>query len=808
VALVYLSGAWVVGILLGGQFELPAVWLLTGLIPLGLAGWLRSRKRPLILMALCLLALFAGAWRYQSSLPTAGADTLSYYNNRGIVLVTGLVSTDPEVSNSTTQLRLRVSAIQRDQEWQPIMGTALLMVPGYPVYSYGDVLQVTGELTTPPQLDTFDYRGYLAHQGIYSTMTYPQITILDRGQGSSALTWLYRLRHQLSRTITRVLPEPLSSLAQAMLLGIRGHIPDMVKADFVHSGTAHLLAISGLHLSIMVGILLSLGIWLLGRRGYTYIWLALVTIWLYTGLTGMHPPVIRAAIMVSLFLLADLLGRQRSAITGLALAAAIMTGIQPQILGDASFQLSFLAMTGLVLIAPQLKDLSHKVLPPTLEPGRLGSLARVTMDSGSVSLGAILATWPVIAYHFGIVSLVAPLATLLALPALPGLIITVALTGFLGLASTALAQVASWLAWLFLSYLLLIVDLFAAIPLSSITTDAARANFIWIYYPVLGLALWVSSRHQRANTWLITAGHAVRSGVTRIATGVQGVPLKWLVPPLLVVAVLTSLTAASMPDGNLHISFLSVGNGDAILIQQGNQQILIDGGPDTQAVIQEISDRMPFWDRTIDLVVMTHPHSDHLRGLVGVLPRYQVKQVLCPQFDYQSPLYHQWLGLIADREIKVTLAQAGQQITLGELVISVLHPPPAQLSGTDSDIDNNSLVLRITRGEISFLLTADIHREAELGLLTSGASLGSTVLKVAHHGSDTSTSPEFLAVVNPQLAVITVGADNPFGHPGSEAVLRLEQQVGRDNIHRTDRQGTIEIITDGHRLWVKTQATR
>jgi len=213
---------------------------------------------------------------------------------------------------------------------------------------------------------------------------------------------------------------------------------------------------------------------------------------------------------------------------------------------------------------------------------------------------------------------------------------------------------------------------------------------------------------------------------------------------------------------------------------------------------------MPFWDRTIDLVVSTHPDHDHLAGLVEVLRRYQIKQVLYPDLDYESPLYDEWLKLLTEKKIEHTIAQAGQQIELGAgAIIKVLNPQITPLTGSESDIDNNGVVLRLRKGKVSFLLTADIRQEAEFELIADRAELSSTVLKVAHHGSDTSTTTEFLAVVNPRLAVISVGADNKFSHPSAEVIDRLKKKLGSENIYRTDQQGTIEFITDGERMWVE-----
>jgi competence protein ComEC len=804
VPLIYLSCAWVAGILAGAiLFEsglsLPFVLTLTGLIPLPLI-FLGKHRRPIILTSLCLAALFGGAACFQASQPASNESHLQFYNDQPVI-ARGMISADPEVSDKSAHLRLSATGVKVGGEWRAVEGNALLFVPRYAGYEYGDVLLVTGELQTPPRLDDFDYQAYLEGKGIYSTMLYPEIEVLERGQGNTILAGVYSLRDSLSQTLAEVLPEPQASLAQAIVLGKRDNISSSTYDTFSQSGTAHLLAISGLHLSIVAGILLSLGIWLFGRRRYIYIWLALAVIWLYALLTGMHPPVMRGAIMASLFLTAELLGRQRSAIVALAFAAAIMVGVSPRILWTASFQLSFLAMTGLIFIASPLTNLGRKGVTATLgEEGPAASLARITADSFGVTLAAIIAVWPVIAYYFGVISFVAPLATLLALPALPAIIITGALAGCLGSCALPLGYALGWLAWPFLSYMLVVVSACAAIPLSHIQAASIDIRLVWAYYIALALVLWVSSR-QRADVLA-----RIKSGINKTGAFISKLPPKWVIPPLLVVAILTSVAASSMPDDGLHVSFLDVGQGDAILIQQGSQDILVDGGPSPQAICLELGKRLPFWDRTIELVVLTHPSADHLAGLLEVINRYEVKQVLYPDLDFESGIYQEWLRLLAEKDIKYTLAQAGQQVDLGEgAIMKVLNPGLPFLTGTQSDVDNNGMVLHLSTGQVSFLFTADIMCEAELELITRRAGLSSTVLKVAHHGSDTSTTPEFLAVVNPELAVISVGKDNHFGHPTDEVMERLKARVGAASIYRTDEQGTIEFITDGKRLWVRTE---
>ncbi len=803
--LIYLSCAWVAGIFLGA-FHPPSALIFTGLIPLPLLFFFRQHRKTIILISLCLIVLFGGALRFQSSQPTVNENCLQFYNDQEIVEIKGMVNADPEVGDKTNYLQLSATEIKLEQAWHEVSGTALLSVPRYPAYKYGDVLLVTGRLETPTQLNDFDYKGYLAQQGIYSTMPYPKIEILERGKGFKPLAWVYSARDHLSQSLAKVLPEPQASLAQGIVLGIRGNIPSSVRDDFTRTGTAHILAISGLNLSILAGILISAGIWLFGRRRYLYIWLALGTIWLYAVITGMHPPVVRAAIMASLFLTAELLGRQRSAITSLAFAAAIMVGISPQVLWSASFQMSFMAMVGLILVAPLFQTLGRKAVNATLGDRPGVPIANTITDSLGVSLGAVIGVWPLVTYYFGIIPFVSPPATFLALPALPWIIITGVLAGSLGLIAPPAAQVIGWLAWFFLYYLLLVVKAFAAIPLSFLQVSLHNTNILWAYYLTLGIALWLNSHHQQASTLTNKGIASARLGMNKMNNFVSKLPKKWVIPPLLAAAILVSVAAANMPDNNLHVSFLNVGQGDAILIHKGNQQVLIDGGPSPQAITLELGKKMPFWDRTIELVVLTHPHPDHVTGLVEVLNRYKVKQVLYPDLDYDSSTYDAWLRLVEEKDIKYTIAQAGQEIDLGDgVVIEVLNPQTPLLCNTESDIHNNSVVLRISRDKVSFLLTADIQQEAEFELIARRASLNSTVLKVAHHGSNASTTPEFLAAVNPQVAVISVGKDNPFGHPSDEVITRLTEKLGSENIYQTDEQGTIEFITDGERLWMKVE---
>jgi competence protein ComEC len=388
---------------------------------------------------------------------------------------------------------------------------------------------------------------------------------------------------------------------------------------------------------------------------------------------------------------------------------------------------------------------------------------------------------------------------------LPFIIVTSALVAFVGLLASLAAQLLGWLAWLFLSYLVLLVEGFNALPYRSLEVTTISTWHVLGYYAILAGVITLLNRRKQLTDLSSRLTSGIKRAVQDIPKPRLGFSPKWLILPLLIVALLLWSMALTQPDGKLHVSFLDVGQGDAILIQTPDgQDILIDGGPDSQKINLELSQKLPFWDRTIDLAVCTQPQADHVTGLVDVLQRYRVKRVLQPGVSYNSSIYREWSNLVEEKHIERDTAQTGQEIDLcNGIKIEVLNPPESLFQGTSDDVDNNGVVLRLSWGRISFLFAADIREEVEFELIGQRASLRSTVLKIAHHGSDTSSSQSFLAAVDPEVAVICVGADNPFGHPSAEVLKRLTDRLGDDNVYRTDDDGTIEFITDGETLWLK-----
>lgn len=264
----------------------------------------------------------------------------------------------------------------------------------------------------------------------------------------------------------------------------------------------------------------------------------------------------------------------------------------------------------------------------------------------------------------------------------------------------------------------------------------------------------------------------------------------------LFVFALSTNSIASQKDGLLKVYFFDVGQGDSIFIEAPNgNQVLIDGGPDN-VVLQKLGGTMPFYDKSIDLVVLTHSDADHITGLIEVLERYEVKNIIYSNMVRKSTLYNAWQKTVVEEGANIVDPVAGKEIDLGNgVTITILHPAESLTGKVMEKVNNDSVVLMLEYGEMEILLTGDIEAKAERQIILSGADLDADILKVAHHGSKTSTTEEFLYEVSPQVAVIQVGAKNRYGHPTQVVLSRLEKFGIK--YYRNDIDGDIKVVSDG-----------
>lgn len=267
---------------------------------------------------------------------------------------------------------------------------------------------------------------------------------------------------------------------------------------------------------------------------------------------------------------------------------------------------------------------------------------------------------------------------------------------------------------------------------------------------------------------------------------------------------LSTRSYTNQKDGLLKIYFFDVGQGDAIFIEAPNgNQVLIDGGPDNK-VVQKLGEAMPFYDKEIDMVVLTHSDADHITGLIEVLERYEVENIVYSNIVRKSALYEAWQEAVVEEGANIIDPVAGKVIDLGSgVILSMTHPGESLAGKVLEKTNNESVVIMLKYGEVETLLTGDIEARAERQIILRGTNLEADILKVAHHGSKTSTTEEFLYDVSPQVAVIQVGAKNRYGHPTPEVLKRLEEYDIK--YYRTDIDGDIKIVSDGQSFQIIAQ---
>ena len=740
--------------------------------------------------------------------------------------VEGVVLSDVEALGSFARFRLGVERIQSDEgEWTTVEGVILVWARAdyeiarqreAPYFRYGDRLLIEGWISEPPQLEEFDYAAYLARQGIAEVLDAHSVEIIGTGEGNPFYRSLYSVRRRLAASIAVVVPEPQAALGQATLLGLRRNIPTELTDAFRRTGTAHLLAISGLHVGILLGISLAASAALLGRRHHLHLIAPLLVIWLYGLLSGMSPSATRACIMGSVFLASLAFGRQRGSLAPVGVAAALMVAVSPSVLYSISFQLSFAAIAGIAAYSDTFGDGLRSSIDRLV--GRRSILRTPIVgiaDMLGVSLAATIATLPLIAFHFERVSTLGIPASVLTLPVLPFLIVGSAGAALAGLVSTTLATPLGWLAWSAGAYLTGLVTLLAELPGASVDIGNLAAPAVAAYYGLLllaygGTVMFRGAVREVLRGVVFWRGHRNSSQANwRSPQAAKVSRSMWLLVPAAFFASLAWSQALTRED-RLHVVFFDVGQGDAIFIETpGGRQMVVDGGADPLLMTRLLGERMRFSDRHLDIVAATHPNSDHIGGLVQVLERYDVGAVLERRIEYESATYQAWEKAVREEEAggaTVIEARAGQVIALDrDVLVEVLGPPSELLRGAASDADNASLVLRLVYGEVSMLLTGDIFAEEERALVARGAVVDSDVLKVPHHGSDSSSTPVFLNAVSPAAGVISVGEGNRYGHPHAEVLERLREFVDDGMLFMTAERGSVEFISDGETLWVRTE---
>lgn len=778
------GAGWLAGIWLGSAVRLPAfLWLLLALPPLigAFLMWQRGRA-GLALAGICAVAL--GGARYISAQPSFDPAHLHYYNGMREVIVTGTVRAEPENRDTFTQLRVDVSEIIIDGRSVPVSGTALVQTGRYPPIAYGMTLRLNGDLDHSERVGSAGYAAFLERQGVLSVMDHPRVEVLGMDGGSSRMRALLRIKDRGRQAIGEILPEPHAALLTGILLGDDSGLPRTLRDMFRLTGMTHIIAISGFNIAVLIALLDRLIGPLVPRRPAAVV--IMVFLALYAVLVGAGASVVRATLMGIAYLAGlRLMGRPTMVVASLFIASFLMTVAQPEALWDVGFQLSFAATLGLMLYAgPWTRHFSRSISSYTT-PDVRARTTQIVAEVAIVTLAAQVLTLPLILYHFGRLPLVGIPANFLILPAQPGVMAAGGLALLLGLIHPAAGQPAGLVAWLFLHYTITVVKALARIPGASITFTLSSTALITIYLVIAGATLLAKTHSDGRPT-----------------TSIQMITNRRVLIPLIGLALIGLVTLGWLTgrsDGRLHVAFLDVGQGDAIFIQTpAGRQVLIDGGRYPSVVLDELGRQMPFWDRSIDIVMATHPDDDHIAGLVSVLERYRVSRLITsgPNSD-DDPTFEALLRAADVKDTPVVAAQTGETFVLDDGVrLDILRVGP--MVGDDST-NETSIVTLLTYDQLSVLLMGDAGSAAEAELIRNGRATNAIVLKAGHHGSNGSSSEAFIRAVRPQIVVISAGLDNSYGHP-HPAVLERATAAGA-TILRTDLMGTLEIESDGRQMW-------
>ena len=777
--LFWLSLAFLAGILCAQQVHVfTPVWLILSAMALVLALVVRLLKARipnpqffrLFLTTLCLATFFLGAARYQASIPIVESHYISFYNDQDYdLLVTGTLTDPPDVRDTYTNLRVEVTSVNNGAEDLPVNGLMLARVAPGRDWQYGDVVRLRGHLKTPPTSEDFSYRDYLAHQGILAYMADGEATLLPFTGGSPFLRVLFDFKARLLDKVGRIFPEPEASLLSGILLGDPNGMPAELQQAYKNTGTAHIIAISGFNIAIIAGLFVVLFSRLLGPRKGAIA--AVSGILLYTVLVGAGASVVRAAIMGGLAIFARQVGRRQNGLNTLAFTGGIMAIINPNVLWDVGFQLSFAATLGLVLYAQPFQDWFTGLIGRRLPAETARKIGQVVGEFVLFTLAAQLTTLPIMAYQFGRISLVAVIANPFILPAQPAVEVLGGLALLLGFLYLPLGKVAGWIAWPFAAYSNRAVEFFNTLPHGVIVLGEFSFLCVVLFYAVL---------------FSITFARPAMKKSLQTALGSSAI-----IAILGISAYLIWSAAMAAPNGRLRLTFFDVGSADSILIQTpGGRTILINGGGSPSKLADSLGRRLSPFSRQLDWLVVAAPQEQQVAALPSILDRYPAQNILWAgntDASYSAEQIGVWMAANA---IPVTQALPGVALDLGngaKLEVRSVSPRGA--------------VLLVEWQGFRALLPLGMNFDV-LTELDNGKKVGPvTTLLLADSGFGQVNPPEWIAALHPQLAILSVAAGDPNGLP-EQSVL---DELAGTTLLRTDRNGWIEVSTDGTGMWVNVE---
>ncbi len=796
----YLLIPYLLGIVAGSWTSIPFLWLYLSVLFSFIGGIATRNRNRYLSYGLLHLAVFAGGM-LRLDLAAVSPIPEDFYD--APVSFSGTTTYQPE-RGTEWEACYAVGALHRlSDPSQPVRAKLLIRFQEPVPLRYGKQITLTGVLQAPRgkrNLGGFDYKAHLTKQNVGGIVEAIGLLQIGEQRGFPPLRWIEALRIRTERltdaTYARISLH--ARLVKGILLGKRSDVPSETLDAFRNSGTFHVLAVSGLHVGLVAGFCY------FGFSRFRFpqkiiCLLTIIAVLIYASLIGFRPSVFRAALMAILFLSATLIDRDADIFNLLAFAALALLLLNPHQLWDVGFQLSFVAVAFIIYFVPKMeKPLQHLWRDTAEAPeGGLAKLRKFRYTtvkwlilSYLVTLAAQIGTAPLIAYHFfrayPLGMIVGPLAV--------GLVSLIVATGIglacIGLAWLPLAKLFAVLNHVVISTFLLLIGMFGQ-PWGVVKlTPPTFGGFVLYLAVCLGIAHW---------RWVLSH--------FRVASLLG-----------LSVAAIWVWDAAFHERGRLlEVVTLDVGQGDAAIVRfPDNRTLLIDGGirhtyydeKKQEMTDYDVGERIiePYLDyygiRKLDAVVLTHPDLDHGGGLGYILENFEVSRLLGISDTVLDSQTHRRLRAIAEaRNIPYAFPYAGEIALTPTATLNLLHPIDAASTDLlDADQNNDSLVIKLSYGEVDVLFTGDIGKAAETRLIASGQDLRSEILKVPHHGSRTSSSVPFLDSVQPRCAIFSLGKGNRYQFPHAEVVARYEARAC--HLWRTDESAAITLRTDGRRCWI------
>jgi competence protein ComEC len=784
------------GVLWGEGTKIPPV--LPGVLAIGLllAGiWLSGlgKRRERLALALSLAFFFLGWMRIRQAeiLPP---EHIANFFSRDLVTVEGILARPVQHFKTRTRLFLSVEKISQPipykgfkEKEQKACGLIQLDTRiRLPLLKYGDRIRVRTRLKQPYRYrnpGVFDYRTYLQRKGIFRKgWIKSEKDVIHSNSSPSLMRTVFNFRNRFFEFVGNDTQE--KQFLHTVMLGMREVLPYQLKDSFVRTGSAHLLAISGLHIGILAWFfyLFFCEIWrLLPFRFYLQLTrkisprkfaaiLSIPPLVGYTLLVGSATSTVRAMIMILAYFVAKILERDKDYFNVLAVAAAVIILWRPVSIREVDFQLSFVIVFFIIYI---LNVFEKRHDPLADEPGRIEKISTKIRTFFLLTLSAYLASLPLVSYHFKQLSLVGILGNLLAVP-LFSLILPV---GILGLIFFPVSRT--------LSGIFVMICLKGASLMLGWIKALGKIEWssVMVYQPPIILVL------------VIYGFYLCLARVNRYRGARYGAGAFFLLGLLLVYPV--------KKDNRLQISFLDVGQGDATFIRtpQG-KTLLIDagGGPSNYSLDAGKAVVAPFllyeWIKHLDLVILSHPHHDHYGGMPYIMENFSIGEFWDTTGGFRSDSFKHKME---KNRLLIRNVAAGNSFDLDrDLRLEVLHPPKLNSYKTN----DRSIVLRLIYKNVTFLFTGDIEEKAEADLVATGADLAAMVLKIPHHGANTSNSVAFIRAVQPDYAVL-FRSSYPKSNYTNWGILRRYRDLGI-RILETGREGCVTFYSDGNTLWLET----